>query len=111
MEEAITRFMDGFKGNQSFHFEMDLDELGEKMLGGEASAGLSFQIGQLRYVLCTYYVHTSTYSVHTRYILDLNKPCLGCLTIEETLDRQDSAHKASDKRRKDTRDVRKDDGA
>jgi hypothetical protein len=111
MEEAITRFMDGFKGNQNFHFEMALDELGEKMFGCEASAGLSFQIGQLRYVLCTYYVHTSTYSVHTRYILDLNKPRLGCLTIEETLDRQDSAHKASDKRQKETRDGSKDDGA
>jgi hypothetical protein len=24
MEEAITRFMDGFKGNQNFHFEMEL---------------------------------------------------------------------------------------
>ncbi len=30
------------------------------------------------------------------------KPCLGCLTIEETLDRQDAASKASDKRRKET---------
>ncbi len=39
------------------------------------------------------------------------KPRLGGLTIEETLDRQDSARKASDKRRKETRDGRKDDGA
>ncbi len=31
------------------------------------------------------------------------KPRLGCLTIKETLDRQESAHKASDKRRKETR--------
>ena len=39
------------------------------------------------------------------------KPRLGGLTIEETSDRQDSAGKASDKRRKETRDGRKDDGA
>ena len=39
------------------------------------------------------------------------KPRLGGLTIEETSDRQDSARKASDKRRKETRDGRKDDGA
>ena len=40
-----------FKGNQNFHFEMDLDELDERMFGCEANAGVSFQIGQLRYVL------------------------------------------------------------
>ncbi len=39
------------------------------------------------------------------------KPRLGCLTIEETLDRQDAARKASDKRRKETREGRKDDGS
>ncbi len=39
------------------------------------------------------------------------KPRLGGLTIEETSDRQDSARKASDKRRKETRDGSKDDGA
>jgi hypothetical protein len=39
------------------------------------------------------------------------KPRLGRLTIEETLDRQDSARKASDKRQKETRDGSKDDGA
>ncbi len=39
------------------------------------------------------------------------KPRLGCLTIEETSGRQDSASKASDKRRKETRDGCKDDGA
>jgi hypothetical protein len=40
-----------FKGNQNFHFEMDLDKLDERMFGGEANAGVSFQIGQLRYIL------------------------------------------------------------
>ncbi len=39
------------------------------------------------------------------------KPRLGGLTIEETLYRQDSARKASDKRRKETREGRKGDGA
>jgi hypothetical protein len=39
-----------FKGNQNFHFEMDLDQLGERLFGGEANAGVSFQIGQLRYI-------------------------------------------------------------
>jgi hypothetical protein len=39
------------------------------------------------------------------------KPHLGGLTIEETSDRQESACKASDKRRKETRDGSKDDGA
>ena len=39
------------------------------------------------------------------------KPRLGGLTIEETSDRHDSARKASDKHRKETRDGRKDDGA
>jgi hypothetical protein len=31
------------------------------------------------------------------------KPRLGCLTIKESLDRQESAHKASDKRQNETR--------
>ena len=35
------------------------------------------------------------------------KPRLGCLTIEETSDRQDAARQASDKRRKETREGRK----
>ncbi len=39
------------------------------------------------------------------------KPRLGGLTIEETSDRQDSARKASDKCRKETRDGSKGDGA
>ncbi len=30
---------------------MDLDYLGERMFGSKANAGLSFQIGQLRYIL------------------------------------------------------------
>jgi hypothetical protein len=39
------------------------------------------------------------------------KPRLGGLTIEETSDRQDAARKASDKRRKETREGHKGDGS
>ena len=39
------------------------------------------------------------------------KPRIGGLTIEETSERQDSARKSSDKRRKETREGRKRDGA
>ncbi len=75
-----------------------------------------FQIGQLRYIPSTY-----------QYILGCNmflllqgwrllqfgrgKPRLGGLTIEETSDRQDSACKKSDKRRKETREGRRGDRA
>ena len=38
-----------FKGNQNFKFDMDLDELGNRLFGGEANAEVAFQIGQLRY--------------------------------------------------------------
>jgi hypothetical protein len=30
---------------------MDLDEAGRRLFGGEANAGVAFQIGQLRYIL------------------------------------------------------------
>ena len=43
---------------------MDLDELGRRMFGGEANAGVSFQIGQLRYVL----FHDEYILVRTEYI-------------------------------------------
>ena len=46
-----------FKGNQNYKFEMDVDEAGKRLFGGEANAGVAFQIGQLRYIL----VHTSIY--------------------------------------------------
>ena len=51
---------------------MDLDEAGRRLFGGEANAGVAFQIGQLRYViLLNMYVHvtwmyvTCTYMVYT----------------------------------------------
>ena len=43
-----------FKGNQNYQFEMDLDEAGKRLYGGEANAGAAFQIGQLRYIFCKY---------------------------------------------------------
>ena len=43
-----------FKGNQNYKFEMDLDEAGKLLYGGEANAGVAFQICQLQYELvCT----------------------------------------------------------
>ena len=74
-----------FKGNQNFKFEMDLDEAGRRLFGGEANAGVAFQIGQLRYVIllnmyvnvtnmyviCTYIVYTGIYNeihVYSMYV-------------------------------------------
>ena len=34
-----------FKGNQNFSFEMDVDKNGKRLFGGEANAGVAFQIG------------------------------------------------------------------
>ncbi len=67
-----------FKGNQNFHFVMDLDKLGKRMFGFEAYAGVSFQIGELRYILFhdEYILVHTEYIAHTRYILDLNMFCM-----------------------------------
>ena len=55
---------------------------------------------------------SNVYEVNTwLWQFGLGKPRLGGLTIEETQDRQDSACKASDKCRKETREGRKGDGA
>ena len=71
LEDVVRELMEDsiFKGNQNFHFEMDINELGKRLYGGEANAAVSFQIGQLRYIpvhdqyirVCTLYmlVHTS----------------------------------------------------
>ena len=52
LEDVCREIMEDpvFKGNQNFKFEMDLDEAGKRLFGGEANAGVAFQIGQLRYV-------------------------------------------------------------
>ncbi len=55
---------------------------------------------------------SDVYEVNTwLWMFGRGKPSLGCLTIEETSDRQDSARKASDKLWKETRDGCKGDGA
>ena len=53
LEDVVWEIMEDpvFKGNQNFGFEMDVDAAGERLFGGEANAGVSFQIGQLRYIL------------------------------------------------------------
>ena len=53
LEDLVREIMEdpAFKGNQHFSFEMDVDVAGERLFGGEANAGVSFQIGQLRYIL------------------------------------------------------------
>ncbi len=45
-------------------YKLDLDKLGQRMFGSEANAGVSFQIGQLRYIL----IHDEYIPVHTQYI-------------------------------------------
>ena len=52
IEDVIQEIMEDpvFNGNQNFKFEMDLDEACQLLYGGEANAGVAFQIGQLRYI-------------------------------------------------------------
>ena len=67
LEDVCREIMEDpvFKGNQNFKFEMDLDEAGKRLFGGEANAGVAFQIGQLRYVQCLFvYVHDNIQDIH-----------------------------------------------
>ena len=52
LEDVVREIMEDpiFKGNQKYSFELDLDEAGKRLYGGEANAGVAFQIGQLRYI-------------------------------------------------------------
>ena len=52
LDDVVREIMEDpvFKGNQNFKVDMDLDELGKRLFGGEANAGVAFQIGQLRYI-------------------------------------------------------------
>ncbi len=66
LEDVVREIMEDpvFKGNQNFSFELDVDPAGQRLFGGEANAGVAFQIGQLRYIqgyTCMYYVYTSIY--------------------------------------------------
>ena len=55
-EDVVQEIMEDpiFKGNQNFKFEIYLDAAGKRLFGGEANAGVAFQIGQLRYVILIY---------------------------------------------------------
>ena len=51
VEEVVREIMrdERFEGHQHFSFEESIDdETGERLFGGEANAGISFQIGQIR---------------------------------------------------------------
>jgi hypothetical protein len=52
VDDVVREIMEDpiFKGNQKYLFELDLDEAGKRLYGGEANAGVAFQIGQLRYI-------------------------------------------------------------
>ncbi len=85
-EDVLREIMEDplFKGHQNFKFEMDLDEVVKRLFGGEANAGVAFQIGQLRCVIYSYkdvhvyvqyrpcpytYVHGTYLYIHTMYPL------------------------------------------
>ena len=50
VEEVVREIMrdERFKGHQNFTFEACLQDDGQRVFGGESSAGVSFQIGQIR---------------------------------------------------------------
>ena len=52
LDDLVLEIMEDpiFKGNQNFKFEMDMDKADKRLFGGEANAGVAFQIGQLRYI-------------------------------------------------------------
>jgi hypothetical protein len=52
VEEVVREIMEDsrFRGQQHYRFEMEVDaDNGQRLFGGEASAGVAFQIGQIRY--------------------------------------------------------------
>ena len=67
VEDVVREIMEDsrFNGHQHYKFEAEFDENGELLFGGEASAGVSFQIGQIRYILCIYQIN----KVYILYIL------------------------------------------
>ena len=63
VEEVVREIMGDsrFEGHQHYKFEAEYDnEDGERLWGGEASAGVAFQIGQIRY------------SIYSRYNIDMH---------------------------------------
>ena len=79
LEDVVREIMEDpvFKGNQNFSFELDVDAAGQRLFGGEANAGVAFQIGQVRYILgytYIYYVHTSiSCGEHVLYFVGHNR--------------------------------------
>ena len=73
LDDVVREIMEDpiFKGNQKYSFEMDLDEAGKRLFGGQANAGVAFQIGQLRYIrrpcqyilVYTLYMHRYAYYI------------------------------------------------
>ena len=53
LEDVVREIMEDpiFKGNQKYSFELDLDAAGKRLYGGEANAGVAFQISQIRYII------------------------------------------------------------
>jgi hypothetical protein len=45
LEDVVREIMEDpvFKGNQKHSFEMDLDEAGKRLFGGQANSGVAFQ--------------------------------------------------------------------
>ena len=76
VEDVVREIMEDsrFNGHQHYKFEAEFDENGELLFGGEASAGVSFQIGQIRYILCIYQIN-KVYILYILCILQLFFTC------------------------------------
>jgi hypothetical protein len=53
-EDVVREIMEDpvLRGNQKYSFEIELDEAGKRLFGGQANAGVAFQMGQSRYIRC-----------------------------------------------------------
>ena len=64
-EDVVWEIMEDpvFNCNQKYSVEMDLDEAGMRLFGGQANAGVAFQIEQLRYIhrICQYILVLALY--------------------------------------------------
>jgi hypothetical protein len=66
LQDVVREIMEDpiFKGNQKYSFELDLDEAGKRLYGGEANAGVVFQIGQIKYII-QYLWYCLVYQIYT----------------------------------------------
>ncbi len=57
VEEVVREIMGDsrLKGNQHYKFEAEFDADGERLWGGGGTAGVAFQIGQIRYIIYNRY--------------------------------------------------------